>query len=127
MNDLALKFEVQVPSESPWASLGMQLIFTSIDFVSDSHKTNGFYGNTALPRGLWIPWAQSGSYDTADKWVTVTVPIANFNKTHMGQACDTKFSKELIKGFTIFVYQGGVEGEPSAPEFFIDNIRLVTL
>lgn len=127
VNDLAFKFEVQVPSASPWSSLGMQLIFTSLDYVSSSHNTNGFYGNTALPRGIWIPWAQTGPYDTADKWVTVSVPIANFNKTHMGAACDTKFTKDLIKGLTIFVYQGGVDGEASAPEFFIDNIRLVTI
>lgn len=127
VGDLALKFEVQVPSASPWSSLGMQLIFTPLDLVSDSHKTNGYYGNTSLPRGIWIPWAQTGPYDTADKWVTVSVPLANFNKTHMGAACDTKFAKEMIQGFTIFVYQGGVEGEASAPEFFIDNIRLVTV
>lgn len=127
VNDLALKFEVQVPSASPWSSLGMQLIFTSLDYVSDSKKTNGYYGNNALPRGVWIPWAQTGTYDTADKWVTVSVPIANFNKTNLSAACDTKFTTDLIKGFTIFVYKGGVEGTPSAPEFFIDNIRLVTL
>lgn len=128
VNDLALKFEVQVPSASPWASLGMQLIFTSLDYVSSSHNTNSYYGNDALPRGVWVPWAQTGPYDTADKWVTVSVPLANFNKTNLGAACDTKFSKDLIKGFTIFVYKGGVpEIEASAPEFFIDNIRLVTV
>lgn len=127
VNDLALKFEVQVPSASPWSALGMQLMFHSLDYVSSSHSTNSYYGNTALPRGIWMPWTQTGSYDTADKWVTVTVPISSFNKTHMGAACDTKFTADLIKGFTIFVYQGGVEGEACAPEFFIDNIRLVTL
>lgn len=127
IGDLAFKFEVQVPSASPWSSLGMQIIFTSLDYVSSSHSTNGYYGNTSLPRGIWIPWTQSGSYDTADKWVTVSIPLSNFNKTHMGASCDTKFSADLIKGMTLFLYQGGVEGEPSAPEFFIDNIRLVTL
>ena len=128
VNDLALKFEVQVPSASPWSSLGLQLIFTSLDYVSDSKKTNGYYGVNGPCRGIWMPWAQaSGPYDTGDKWVTVTVPIANFNKTYLGAASDIKFTKDLIKGFTIFLYQGGVEGEPSAPEFFIDNIRLVTL
>lgn len=128
VNDLALKFEVQVPSESPWSSLGLQLIFTSLDYVSDSKKTNGYYGANGPCRGIWIPWAQaSGPYDTGDKWLTVTVPITNFNKTYLGAASDIKFTKDLIKGFTIFLYQGGVEGEPSAPEFFIDNIRLVTL
>lgn len=127
VNDLALKFEVQVPSASQWSSLGMQLIFTSLDYVSSSNNTNSYYGNTDLPRGIWIPWAQTGPYHTADKWVTVTVPIANFNKTHMGAACDNKFTADLIKGFTMFVYQGGVDGEASAPEFYIDNIRLVTI
>lgn len=125
VKDLSLKFEVQVPSASPWSSLGMQLIFTSLDYVSASHNTNGFYGNVELPRGIWIPWAQTGPYDTADKWVTVKMPLANFNKTHMGAACANNFTKDLIQGFTIFVYQGGVEGTPSAPEFYIDNIRLV--
>ena len=127
VNDLALKFEVQVPSASPWSSLGLQLIFTSLDYVSDSHKTNGYYGENGPCRGIWIPWAQTGPYDTADKWVTITMPIANFNKTHLGAESDVKFTKDLIKGFTIFLYQGGVEGEASAPEFFIDNIRLVTI
>jgi len=129
VTSLALKFEVQVPSASPWSSLGLQLIFTSLDYVSDSHKTNGYYGENGPCRGIWNPWAaQNSAYDTADKWVTVTMPLANFNKTHMGGASDVKFTKDLIQGFTIFLYQGGVDAlEPSAPEFFIDNIRLVTI
>lgn len=127
VNDLALKFEVQVPSASPWSDLGMQLMFTSLDFVSADNNNNSYYGNDSLPRGIWLPWAQTGSYDTADKWVTVTIPISNFNKTVSGATCDTKFTADLIKGFTIFVYKGGVAGEACAPEFFIDNIRLVTL
>lgn len=127
VNDLTLKFEVQIPSASPWSALGMQLMFTTLEQVSSSNSTNGYYTNADLPRGIWNAWAQTGSYDTTDKWVTISVPIANFNKTHMGAVCDTKFTADHIKGFTIFVYQGGIEGEPCAPEFFIDNIRLVTI
>ncbi len=123
LSDLQMKFEVQIPSASPWKAHAMQIMLTTADMVN----TNSYYGESTLPRALWMPWTQSGSYDTADKWVTVSVPLANFNKCNDGSGCNTALSAANIAGLTLFVWHGGIDGEDCSPEFFIDNIRIVPI
>ena len=127
ISKLQYKFEVCVPKASPWRSAAMQIMFTSDDNVTYGNAQNSYYGDTALPRGLWMPWQSTGSYDTDDKWVTVSIPLANFNKTHEGQASDGKLDKTFFTGLTLFVWHGGVEGTDCSPEFYIDNIRVVPI
>ena len=124
---LQLKFEIMVPSSNPWMSSALQMIFTSNKDVTYGTGNNAYCSSTSLPRGLWIPWSNSGSYDTANKWVTVSFKLSDFNKTHEGAACDTTFSKDYLTGLTFFVWNGGVAGTDCEPVLCIDNIRVVPI
>ncbi len=122
---LALKFEVLVPSSSPWSSCALQIMLTGNDQVTYGTATNSYYGDAALPRAVWMPWVAAGSYDTADKWVTVTFPLTSFNLTNENKECGTSFTKNFLTGLTLFVWHGGVAGTTCNPQFAIDNIRIV--
>lgn len=122
---LQIKFEVLIPSASPWSAAGMQIIFSSDDLVTYATATNGYFSNAALPRAVWMPWTTSGSYDTGDKWITVTIPFTNFNKSFDNTECATTFSKNYLTGLAFFVWHGGEEGTTCSPVFAIDNIRVV--
>ena len=125
--DLQLKFEICVPSSTPWSSSAMQWIFTPDATVNYANAGNGYYGDTALPRGVWNPWQATGSYDTADSWQTVSIPLSNFNLTNEGGACGTAFDGTFFDGLTIFVWHGGVAGTDCAPTMGLDNIRIVPI
>ena len=122
-----MKFECKIPASNPWASAALQMIFTSDADVTYATGTNAYYSTTTVPRGLWMPWKNTGSYDTADKWVTVSVPLSEFNKTHEGAACANATSKDTMTGLTFFVWHGGVAGSDCSPIICIDNIRLVPI
>lgn len=81
LEDLAVKFEAYVPASNPWMAEGMQIQFTSLDEVSMENQNNDYvYGEGKEPRGVWIPWEETGSYDTGNQWVTVTLKMSEFNK-----------------------------------------------
>ena len=124
---LQVKFEVCIPKASAWSSAALQVMFTSDAQVTYSTAGNGYYSDTSFPRGLWMPWTSTGSYNTDDKWITVSMPLSNFNKTHEGQICETSLDKTYFTGLTLFVWHGGIEGTDCTPEFFIDNIRVVPI
>ena len=120
VNGLQLKFEVNVPSSNPWQAGGLQIIFNG-----NPAGDNAYFSDTNVPRGLWIPWRSTGSYDTNGKWVTVSLNLSDFNKTHEGNRCDVGFDKTMLDGLTFFVWNGGVEGKDCTPIIMIDNIRVV--
>lgn len=123
--DMALKFECRVPSNSAWSSAALQIMFTGNADVTYNTANNQYYTNTSQPRGLWMPWVATGSYDTANKWVTITLPLSSFNKTHEGQPAGVTLTKDRLTGLTLFLWQGGVEGTDCNPVLDIDNIRIV--
>lgn len=124
---LQLKFELLVPSSNPWKSAALQLLFTSNANVTSATGNNAFFSDTNMPRGLWMPWTSTGSYDTADKWVTVSFRLSDFTKTHEGAACGTAFSADYLTGLSFFLWHGGVAGTDCAPVLCIDNIRVVPI
>ena len=124
---LQLKFELLVPSSNPWKSSALQMMFTSNASVTHPTQNNAFYSDVSVPRGLWMPWSSTGSYDTADKWITVSFRLSDFNKTHEGAACGTTFSADYLTGLTFFVWHGGVAGTDCDPVLCIDNIRVVPI
>ncbi len=122
---LQMKFEVLVPSSNPWKCAGMQLMFTSNAIVTNGTATNSYYGDASVPRGIWEPWpSNGGSFDTADKWITVTVPLSKFNLKPDGTAADSGLKADSLTGLTFFVWNG-TSGEVCSPVFAIDNIRVV--
>lgn len=132
IEELSLKFEVYVPTSNPWMAEGMQIRFTSLDEVSMSNQTQDYIWNDdesheegKAPRGVWVPWKETGSYDTNNQWVTVTLKMSEFNKLVSGLASDTEFTQDRFAGLSIFLRGGGVDGKECEPIICIDNIRVV--
>lgn len=141
--DMALKFELYIPSSNPWSAGAMQIGFEGVDMVTLSGNPIDGYTNVAganaymfngegtndegnFGRALYRPWTTSGSYDTGDQWVTVTIPLTDFtyNRTG-GSATAVPNSPDDFASLTIFVVGGGVNGTECYPIFKIDNIRAV--
>ena len=130
--NMALKFELCIPSSNPWMSGAIQLIFCSADkAANDSWQNNSFLKTSAdggldLCRGLYRPWETTGSFDTGDKWITVTVPFSEFTYNANGSAGAVPLSKpEDFATFVIWAWNGGVAGTECTPVFRIDNLRAV--
>ena len=141
--DMALKFELYIPSSNPWSAGAMQIGFEGVDMVTLSGNPIDGYTNVAganaymfngegtndegnFGRAMYRPWTTSGSYDTGDQWVTVTIPLTDFtyNRTG-GSATAVPNSPDDFASLTIFVVGGGVNGTECYPIFKIDNIRAV--
>lgn len=125
IDGLQMKFEICVPASNPWSSCALQMIFTASDVVSAAAKDNSFIANSEQPRGLWNPWASTGSYDTGGQWRTVSVPLSGFNFTHEGGKAPRGIVPADLAGLTFYVYHGGVSGSDCDPRIAIDNIRVV--
>jgi hypothetical protein len=131
--NMALKFELYIPSSNPWMAGAMQLIFCSTDkAANDSWQNNTFVHSSAtdggldLCRGLYRPWETTGSFDTGDKWITVTVPFSEFTYNSDGTAGAVPLAKpEDFASFVIWPWSGGVNGAECTPVFRIDNLRAV--
>lgn len=132
--NMALKFELCIPSSNPWMSGAMQLIFASAErAANDSWQNNTFVHASAsdpkgldLCRGLYRPWEATGSFDTADKWITVTVPFSEFIYNSDGTNGLVPLQKpEDFASFVIWAWSGGVNGTECTPIFRIDNLRAV--
>ena len=131
--NMALKFELYIPSSNPWMAGAMQLIFCSTDkAANDSWQNNKFVHSSAtdggldLCRGLYRPWETTGSFDTGDKWITVTVPFSEFTYNSDGTAGAVPLAKpEDFASFVIWPWSGGVNGAECTPVFRIDNLRAV--
>ena len=131
--NMALKFELYIPSSNPWMAGAMQLIFCSSDkAANDSWQNNTFLhtsstdGGLDLCRGLYRPWETTGSFDTGDKWITVTVPFSEFTYNADGTSGAVPLAKpEDFASFVIWPWNGGVMGAECTPVFRIDNLRAV--
>ena len=131
--NMALKFELYIPSSNPWMAGAMQLIFCSADkAANDSWQNNTFLHTSAtdggldLCRGLYRPWETTGSFDTGDKWITVTVPFSEFTYNADGTSGAVPLAKpEDFATFVIWPWSGGVIGTECTPVFRIDNLRAV--
>ncbi len=137
--NMAYKFEMYVPTTSPWSSNAMQIIAGGIDLISGGQAgvdadgntvagaNNTYISNDAIPRALYRPWADTGSFDTNDEWITVTIPIkSSFIYGYSGAAATGTISgEEFFTSLTLFVCGGGVAGTDCAPIIRIDNIRAV--
>lgn len=147
----SLKFEMLIPTSNPWSAAPMQVIFAGPDKVSNGNSgVTDIYGMTlgganntffhagdGWGRALYMPWYNSSTgvsaYDTDDKWITVTIPISDFNMYWDGKAASKTFSSVTdFASLTIFVVTGSTDdvtaiptGEDCTPIIKIDNIRVV--
>jgi hypothetical protein len=137
--NMAYKFEMYIPSSNPWKSGAMQIIVGGVDKVTNGEAgvkdidgntlggaNNTYFNNDELPRALYRPWTTTGSYDTGDQWVTVTIPIkTSFTYGFSGAAATGSLNASDFTSLVIFVCAGGVEGTECNPIIKIDNIRAV--
>lgn len=123
LSNLQLKFEVNVPDA--WSACAMQVLLTTNNEVSGNNMNNAFFQDDTFPRGLWIPWASTGSYTTAG-WTTVTIPLSDFCYGASGISL-SPLSATDITGLMLFVWNGGVTGTACTPTICIDNIRVVPI
>ncbi|MDE6109577.1 MAG: IPT/TIG domain-containing protein [Muribaculaceae bacterium] len=145
-NNKSVKFELMIPSSNPWQAGAMQVLFTPLSMVSFGAEGLDVYGNHVagctnvffhtsanggydMARYLWVPWTDSQAYDTGDKWITVTMPIADFKYNADGTGAGRMLSDITdFANFDIFIWGGGgaaPEGVACTPLFYIDNIRVV--
>lgn len=128
--NMALKFELYIPKTNPWSAGAMQLIFAGTDKVQLSAANNTFFriaddGGYDLCRGIYRPWESTGSFNTDDKWITVTVPFSEFVYNFDGSKGSTPLSESEFASFTLFIVGGGVNGVECQPILKVDNIRAV--
>ena len=123
--NMALKFEVNIPSSNPWTNLSMQCIFAGDAQVTLPTANNTFFNGTDYPRGLWTPWSKTGSYDTGGKWTTVTLPLSTFKYKNDGTPAGTPLTADCFSGLTLFIWSGVTSGTTCHPIIRIDNIRAV--
>ena len=123
--NMALKFEVNIPSSNPWTNLSMQCIFSGDEQVTLVTANNTFFHDVDYPRGLWTPWRATGSYDTGGKWVTVTLPLSTFKYREDGTPASTPLEAKNFTGLTLFIWNGVTSGTTCHPIIRIDNIRAV--
>lgn len=143
-SNMSLKFEMYIPDEYPWKAGAMQIIFADVTAVSYGNAgVSDIYGNTLggcnnsyfqtssdggldIPRALYRPWTDSGSYSTGGEWVTVALPISSsFVYNFDGSSVSTTLSESDFASLVIFVCGGGVQGTDCTPIIKIDNIRVV--
>ena len=109
----------------------MQILFVNyLQCANDTWQNNTYIHTSAdggldLPRALYNPWKDTGSFDTGDEWITVTVPYANFIYGSDGTPATGSLSASDFTSLTIFVWSGGLTGTECHPIIKIDNIRAV--
>ena len=147
--NLNLKFEMNIPADYAWSAAPMQIYFGSVTQVSNGAAgVKDIYGNTLaganntffheqgkLNRALYMPWKDTEDklYHTDGKWVTVTIPLTDFNMDYDGNKIDKFFTSTADFGcFNIFIIRGGYDdksalptGVACTPFIKIDNIRVV--
>ena len=135
---MSLKFEMCIPQSNPWSAAALQIIPHSTATVTNGNAVTDIYGLQTggcnnkyvnewhLPRALYRPWTTTGKYDTGDKWITVTIPLAtSLVFDYDGSGLEAKLTPADFAGLTMFVASGGQAGEECHPIIKIDNIRVV--
>jgi len=97
------------------------------DGVMTASANNTFFNSNVLPRGIYRPWETTGSYDTGDQWVTVTIPISTFKYGMDGGSATGSLSAKDFTSLTIFIVGGGIKGTACQPIIKVDNIRAVPI
>lgn len=124
--DYCLKFEVFVPSSTPWTICSLNMLFTPADIFGENDYYFSEDAPYPYPRAMWTPWqSNGGTYDTGDKWVTVSFPLTDFTKDRYLNDCARKMTKDDFHGLSMIVCWGPFSEATNVPvTIAIDNIRV---
>lgn len=136
-----LKFEMMVPSANPWNNTPMMICFGGVDLITFGAVTTDIYGNECAgqnndymsgeeaPRYFYMPWEATGTFDTGDKWITVTIPLAEANKGWSGAVATKDVTDASFSSIWFFICNGGLDLPEASctPIIRIDNIRVVPI
>jgi hypothetical protein len=129
--NMSFKMELYIPKSNPWSAGAMQILFVNHkQCANDSWQNNTYIhtkadGGLDLPRALYRPWETTGSFDTGDEWITVTIPLTDFVYNFDGTKVNSTMSIDSFDSFVIWPTEGGVAGTTCTPIFRYDNIRVV--
>ena len=146
--NMSLKFEMCIPKDNSWSAAPMQIYFGSVAQVSLGNAgVQDIYGNVLaganntffheqgkLARALYMPWQNTDdkTYNTEGKWVTVTIPLADFVYDYDGNKGLSYTGVNDFSAFNIFIVKGAYNdasvlpmGVDCNPIIKIDNIRVV--
>ena len=146
--NMSLKFEMCIPKDNSWSAAPMQIYFGSVAQVSLGNAgVKDIYGNVLaganntflkeqgkLARAIYMPWQNTEDklYNTEGKWVTVTIPLANFIYDFDGNKGLSYSGVNDFSAFNIFIVKGAYKdasvlptGVDCNPIIKIDNIRVV--
>ena len=137
--NMALKFELYVPSSNPWNNTPMMIVFGGVDLISFGDVTVDIYGNQCAgqnntymngneaPRAFFMPWEATGTFDTEDHWVTVTIPLSEVNLGWDGTAVTKEINADSFSSCWFFICNGGLDLPEASctPIIKIDNVRAV--
>ena len=146
--NMSLKFEMCIPKDNSWSAAPMQIYFGSVAQVSLGNAgVKDIYGNVLaganntflkeqgkLARAIYMPWQNTEDklYNTEGKWVTVTIPLADFIYDFDGNKGLSYSGVNDFSAFNIFIVKGAYDnanvfptGVDCNPIIKIDNIRVV--
>lgn len=119
-------YQMEVYIGSPWKTMPFNVIPTSLAAVSASNNNNQYYYNTTCYQ--WTPYNVEPDYTTGGEWITLTMPLSEFNKTADGKAAAGPLSKEDLAGLTLLwsINDGSTwPDQEFTPDMYVDNIRIV--
>ena len=146
--NMSLKFEMCIPKDNSWSAAPMQIYFGSVTQVTNGAAgVKDIYGTVLaganntflkeqgnLARALYMPWQNTEDklYNTEGKWVTVTIPLADFIYDFDGHKGLSYSGVNDFSAFNIFIVKGSYDnanvlptGVDCNPIIKIDNIRVV--
>lgn len=129
--NMSFKFELYIPSSNPWSAGALQILFVNNKLCANDSWQNNTYIHTSadggkdLPRALYNPWKSTGSFDTGDEWITVTIPLTEFVYNDDGTKAPSPMSISSFDSFIMWPINGGVQGTKCTPIFRYDNLRVV--
>ena len=146
--NMSLKFEMCIPKDNSWSAAPMQIYFGSTSQVSTGNagvqdiygsvlagcNNTFFHEKKKLARALYMPWQNQEDklYNTEGKWVTVTLPLADFIYDYDGNKGLSYSGVNDFSAFNIFIVKGAYDdatvlpqGVECNPIIKIDNIRVV--
>ncbi len=127
--DYCIKFEAFIPSSTPWTLCSLNILFTPASIFGDNTYLFGEDDPYPYPRAMWTPWQSAGgSYDTGDKWQTVTIPLSELNKDRSLNPCNRKMTADDFAGLSMIVAWGPFSEATNVPvTMALDNIRVAPL